>query len=207
MKRQENENAFEGSSFSIYKANTKTPNKNFNEKASQVDKNAQLLTLLNEQLKDAETSGSRTDIKLIQNEIEKVRQRILADEKKIQTIKKIEKAAKERARLNNKKPEEKSTGARKPGFFAKAKKFLTGRESTTNQPIQKPEKEAEIKRETKNINEKPKREDIKIVKKVNPSPSVEQIKKESSKENIPEQKILSKDKENELKNLLDDLGI
>lgn len=207
VERQENENAFEGSSFSIYKANIKAPNKSSTEKATRVDRNVQLLALLNEQLMDAETSSSRTDIKLIQDEIEKVRQRILADEKKTQTIKKIEKAAEERARLNSKKPEKQIAEVKKPGFFAKAKKFLTGRESTTNKQIQNPEKEVEIKRETKNINEKPSRENIKIVKKVNPSPSVEQIKNESPKEKTPAQKILSKDKENKLKGLLDDLGI
>ena len=139
------------------------------------NKNKQLLLLLREQLNDAEASGSRTNIEPILNEIDKVNKKIAAEEKKIQTIRKVEQMAEERIKSENTK---------KADVIKKIEAQVKQREHQKSRPIKK----------TKPVETNDKKEP--------------KDKKPVAQEGIDSKdQILSDEKGEKLKNLLDDLGI
>ena len=160
----EAEDLFEGDGFSLYESQD-LPNHDLTPTTE--NKNKQLLILLKEQLKDAEASGSRTNIASILSEINKVNKKIAAEEKKTQAIKKVEQMASERIRLENTKKSE---------------------------PVKKAKTQIKQPKEIKP-------RDVK--KGENPKSTKPRTQENTTTNN----QILSNEKGEKLKNLLDDLGI
>lgn len=168
----EAEDLFEGDGFSLYESQN-LPNHDTSKMVE--NKNKQLLLLLREQLNDAEASGSRTNIESILNEIDKVNKKIAAEEKKIQTIRKVEQMAEERIKSENTK---------KADVIKKIEAQVKQREHQKSRPIKK----------TKPVETNDKKEP--------------KDKKPVAQEGIDSKdQILSDEKGEKLKNLLDDLGI
>lgn len=128
------EELFDGDGFNVYRSKD-LPNQDTTPRTE--DTNQQLLILLKEQLKDAEASGSRTEISTILKEIDSVKNRISNREKTKKAIEMVEQIAKKRIEAEE-----------KPTVIQKIKKIFVKKEQP-KAPQEKPAQKRKVKQQEK----------------------------------------------------------